>query len=300
MSKSNTSVISHIIELTRLNNPTGYMLVFFPTLFGLLAGYASINHSGMDIGYKFLMFFIASIAIRTAGSIINDIFDRDIDGSVYRTKNRPLANNNLTVKSAIIIIIPFLSVALIILSTLNRTSIVIGCIGFILILIYPLLKRVTYFPQIFLGLTFNIGTLIGYTSVTNTIEINAIMLYISCFLWTTGFDTIYAFADLNCDKKISIKSMAIFLENKPYKLIITILYLSFIGIMFLVYESFNANKIRSLNQQIFTIILFILSSFILLWQTYTLDIKDRKSCLIRFKSNNYIGTLLGISWILTL
>ena len=176
-----------------------------------------------------------------------------------------------------------LLICLAILVSLTLTAIYIGIVCFLMIGLYPLMKRITYFPQVFLGLTFNMGCLIGYASILNTISIDAVILYISCGFWTVAYDTIYAFMDIEDDKKVGIKSSAIFFEKMNYKAIILALYFAFI--FFFAY----ANR-DHINIYLFSSILA--SILVSLWAIKTLDIKQVNNCLVRFKINNYIGCIL--------
>ena len=158
-----------------------------------------------------------------------------------------------------------------------------------LVTIYPLMKRITYFPQIFLGITFNTGCLIGYAAIKDDVSLNAIILYTACGFWTVAYDTIYAFMDIKDDKKTGIKSSAIFFEHMNFKLIITLFY-----IIFFVLFTISMKNIIS----IYTILAILISLLISLWITVYLDIKNEKNCMVRFKANNYIGFLLFLTMLL--
>lgn len=270
-----------LIRLCRLNAPTGYLLSFFPAGYGLLLSNPAIT----QIKILIPLLFIGSIIARSAGCIINDILDRDFDTKVARTKNRPLANHTVTTKDALILLFTLLLSALFILLTLTKTAIYTGFIAFVMIVIYPLMKRITNLPQIFLGLTFNIGSLIGYASASDSLSFQAFIMYTACCFWTIGYDTIYGFMDINDDKKIGVKSMAILLEKRNYKLWLYVFYLLFI-ILFMLASCVITNM---------RFILFIgvlLALLILIWQVKTLDITNQENCLIRFKVNNYVGAIL--------
>ncbi|WP_341757253.1 MULTISPECIES: 4-hydroxybenzoate octaprenyltransferase [unclassified Candidatus Tisiphia] len=266
------------LSLMRLYNPTGYLLVFFSACFGVLLTSITI--------YSLLkllsLFFIGSIVTRGAGSVLNDIFDRDFDKHVLRTKNRPLANGTLNVSDAMILLIILSIISLTILLSLNKTAICLGFFSFILIILYPLMKRITFFPQIFLGLTFN-GVLIGNSAVIDKISLEAVIMYIACCFWTIGYDIIYGFMDIEYDKKINVKSMPIFLEKKNYKLHLYVYYTIFI-ILFIV-----ANIIATHHLNYIAI---LCAYMMLIWQVITLEISNPQNCLIRFKNNNYVGLIL--------
>ena len=270
------------LKLMRVQNPTAYFLVFFPACFGLLLTNPSIESSTNIL----ILLFIGSIITRSAGCIINDIFDKDFDKHVFRTKDRPLASGSLSVKEALILLTILLSCSLVILLSLNKTSIFLGLLAFVMIVLYPLMKRMINLPQVFLGLTFNFGALIGSSSVVDRVSLESFIIYIACCFWTIAYDTIYGFMDMKDDKKIKIKSMSLTLEKKKYKLHLYIYYTIFI-ILFVI-----ANRManHSINY-----ILILLAYFLLIHQVATLNISDPKNCLTRFKNNNYVGLVLVLA-----
>jgi len=274
-----------IFKLMRLQSPTGYLLVFFPACFGL--GLTNISIYEYNFIKLLLLLFIGSVITRSAGCVINDIFDKNFDKSVLRTKNRPLANGSLTVAEALILLLILSISSLTILLCLNKITIYLGFLSAIMIGLYPLMKRITNLPQIFLGFTFNFGVLIASSAVLDRVSIESVAMYIACCFWTIGYDIIYGFMDLKDDKKINIKSMALFLESKNYKLHLYIYYTLFI-ILFIF-----ANVMVS--SHFLNYIAILLAYIMLLWQVVTLNIADPQNCLIRFKNNNYVGIVLILS-----
>ncbi|MBV31732.1 MAG: 4-hydroxybenzoate octaprenyltransferase [Rickettsiales bacterium] len=263
-----------LINLARLNNPIGIFLLLFPCLLGITIASDQIN---LEI---FTLFTLGAITMRSAGCIINDIVDRNLDKKTVRTKDRPLANEQLTLKEAYYFLLFLLIIGLLILIKLNQIVIILGLAIIPLIVLYPYMKRITYFPQLFLGIIFNWGVLMGYASIKNTLDPEIFFLYAACIFWTIGYDTIYAHQDKKTDVKIGIKSTAI-LFGKKTKLCLCMLYLLMIlnlvstGIVFQLTSSFYL---------ITTVILLHL-----MWQIYTLEINDPKNCLSRFKSNRWVG-----------
>ncbi len=270
------------LKLMRLNSPTGYLLVFFPALFGILLAKPTI----VELIKLVPVFFLGSIITRSAGCVINDIFDKNYDKHVARSKERPLANGLLTVKDALIILIILLVCALLILLSLNRAAIYIGFFAFVMIILYPLMKRFTNFPQVFLGLTFNLGVLIGYAAILDKLTIQAFIMYIACCSWTVGYDTIYGFMDLVDDKKIGVKSLARWLENKNYRLWLYSFYIIFILLFILSANIANYN----INYIAISVALIML-----LWQVAILNINNPANCLAIFKNNNYVGLMLVLT-----
>ncbi|XVN43655.1 MAG: 4-hydroxybenzoate octaprenyltransferase [Candidatus Rickettsia vulgarisii] len=272
------------LKLMRLPYYSGYLLCFFPAYFGLFL--TDISNSNL---IKLLpLFFIGSVITRGAGCVINDIFDKDFDKHVERTKNRPLTSGALTVKEALIFLGILLICSLAILLSLNKTSIYLGFLAFFLIILYPLMKRIINMPQVFLGIVFNFGALIGYSAVTNKLSLESFIMYVACCFWTICYDTIYGFTDIGDDKKINIKSMALFLEKRNYKLHLYIYYTIFIFLFIL------ANILAYKHP---SYILILIAYFMLIWQVATLKITDSNNCYQRFKNSNLVSLLLALSYI---
>ncbi|CAM79340.1 UbiA family prenyltransferase [Orientia tsutsugamushi] len=277
-----------LIKLSRLNNPVGIFLLFFPCCFGI--GLVSLE----QVKYNSLVIlFLGSILMRSFGCIVNDIVDKDIDCRVARTKLRPLANNQITVTNAIIYLMVISMVALMLLMQLSNLAIFLAILASTLIFIYPFMKRITYYPQVVLGIIFNSGALISYANVTNNLTIASVVMYIGCIFWTIGYDTIYAFADAADDEKIKVKSLALVLKNNKYKLwILASLYLTFIS-MFVESILLSAFKLS-----IFAVLFIVAATALLMWQIVTLDVTQPLNCLTRFKANTIVGLLLFIAMIL--
>jgi 4-hydroxybenzoate polyprenyltransferase len=277
-------VFSTIIVLTRLNHPVPYLLVFFPAIFGVLLAYEKTS----DL-YYLLILFLGSVSARSAGCIINDFFDKDFDKQVERTKNRPLANNTISKSLALAILVLLLLASFWLLLFLSLTAIILGIVAFFMMILYPLMKRFTYFPQAFLGLTWNLGCLVGYASIKDDISISSLLMYFACGFWTFGYDSIYAFMDIKDDKIAGIKSSAIFLEDKPYKLLILLVYATFIA-LYIIANLLSNNKFGALGA--------LVAIPILAWQIKSLNISNSKNCLIRFQSNQYVGFIMALSMLL--
>ena len=188
------------IELTRLNNPIGYMLLFWPCLWGLTLVY---DFNGEIITYfKYLiLFFLGSIIMRSAGCIVNDITDKEFDKKVQRTKNRPVASGKISVKLAWSYTLALCFFAFLILINFNLFTIILAIGSIPFAFTYPLMKRFTYWPQFFLGITFNYGIILGWVSINGGLNFAPVILYIGAIFWTLGYDTIYGFQDIkdNCN-----------------------------------------------------------------------------------------------------
>jgi 4-hydroxybenzoate polyprenyl transferase len=204
--------IKIFIELTRLNKPIGIMLLFWPCLWGLTLSYHFNIETNLYLKYL-ILFLLGSVLMRSAGCIFNDIVDRDLDKKVLRTKKRPIASGKISVSRSLIYAIILCLIAFLILLQFNLLTIILGLGSMFLAFSYPFMKRITYWPQLFLGLTFNWGIIMSWTLVTNSISIEPIILYIAAIFWTLGYDTIYGLQDIRDDEIIGVKSTSIKFKN---------------------------------------------------------------------------------------
>ena len=272
--------LKNFLILIRINKPNGIMLLMFPAIWSILI----VLKEEIDI-YLLLLFAYGSFIMRSAGCIINDIIDKKIDRNIERTKSRPLASEKLESSDAIILLIIFLSIGLSILLNLNSICILLGFIAFPLILLYPLMKRFIYFPQLCLAIVFNFSVLISWTAAKGEFEVQSLLLYLACIFWTLGYDTIYAYQDIDDDKRIGVKSLAIYLE-KNIKFWITLFYLIFIG-----FFSFLA-ILNNINLIFFIIItLFALK---ILFEIFKIKELQSKNCLKIFQMNSWYGFFITI------
>tara|TARA_B110000263_G_C15226960_1_gene472687 strand:+ start:44 stop:907 length:864 start_codon:yes stop_codon:yes gene_type:complete len=274
--------IKIFIELTRLSKPIGIMLLFWPCAWGLTIAY----YFNQDVSLYFknlILFFLGAVLMRSAGCIFNDIVDRDLDKKVKRTKLRPIASKRVSVTKAFIYIILLCLLAFIILLQFNHLTIVLGMSSMILAFAYPFMKRVTHWPQLFLGLTFNWGIIIGWTSIENNISIEPILLYLSAIFWTLGYDTIYGLQDIRDDEIIGVKSTSIKFKNSV-KLFVGTCYTLCVLFILLLCFMINLNK--------YFILLSIFFIFPLIYQVRFFKVNNAKSCLSAFRSNNLIGAII--------
>ena len=273
------------IELTRLNKPIGFMLLFWPCSWGL--AYAHIYKQDISLFINYLiLFFFGSVLMRSAGCIFNDIVDKDFDKKVTRTKERPIAAGRITTKHSLAYVFILCSIAFLILIQFNLLTIILGMSSMILAFAYPFMKRITYWPQLFLGITFNWGIIMAWTATNNNIVPEIIILYISAIFWTLGYDTVYGAQDMSDDEIIGLKSTSIKFK-KNMNLFISISYLIFIILIIYLFNNFY-------GKNIFTIfsIMFVLT---LIYQLFELMKQNSKNYLRLFKFNNYTGVLLFIS-----
>ena len=273
------------IELTRLNKPIGIMLLFWPCSWGLAYAYILDQNSNIFLYYMFL-FFLGSCLMRSAGCIFNDIVDKDFDKKVQRTKQRPIADGKISIKKSIIYILILCLISFLILIQFNSKTIFLGLGSMILAFSYPFMKRITYWPQLFLGLTFNWGMVMGYTAILDQISIEIILLYISAIFWTLGYDTIYGVQDIADDEIIGIKSTAIKFK-KNIKFFVGSCYLfTFLLIIYVFKENIG------INLSSFFILMFLIS---LIYQIRIFNNDNPMNCLKAFKINNYSGFFMLIT-----
>jgi 4-hydroxybenzoate polyprenyltransferase len=271
--------IKILIQLTRLNKPTGFLLLFWPCIWGLTLAYYFNNETDLYLKY-ILLFFLGSVFMRSAGCIFNDIIDKDFDKKVERTKSRPIAAGKISILESFIYVVALCLISFSILLQFNLLTIILGMSSMILAFAYPFMKRITYWPQLFLGLTFNWGIIMGWSAMTNNISAEPMLLYLSAIFWTLGYDTIYGLQDVYDDEIIGTKSTAIkFKDNiKFFVSACYCLFVFFILILLFMMEISKSNLIL--------VPLLILS---LIYQIKIFNIESPVSCLKAFKNNNLVG-----------
>ncbi len=271
------------IELTRLKRPIGYMLLFWPCAWGLTLAYDFSKNLHLYLFYL-VLFFLGSVFMRSAGCIINDIVDKEIDKKVLRTKNRPIASGKISINLALVYSIILCFFALLVLINFNYLTIILALCSMPLAFTYPLMKRYTYWPQLFLGITFNYGLILGWISVENSINLAPIILYVGAIFWTLGYDTIYGYQDIIDDEIIGVKSTSIKFKESPKKFLNMSYFLFFLSIICIgIISEFH--------------ILFFIFSIFIFYHLFYLQINkfnknDTKNCLKIFKSNNFLGLLI--------
>ena len=236
MTSNTLHKIKLFLILGRYNYPTGAFLLMFPCLWGVFYK-ISYNQNLIEI---IVLFFIGSFVMRGAGCCINDFFDKDLDKKVSRTKSRPLASGSLNVKDFSIFLFLQLIIGLAVVVNFNVKTIFFSFLIIPLVLIYPLMKRATNFPQFFLAFVFNWGIIIGYFSQSNSLNLGITYLFLGGFFFTIAYDTAYAFQDLKDDKKFGIKSFAIVLEKKPQ---MNIFFISLLSYFFFTLSLLNIEKL---------------------------------------------------------
>lgn len=277
------NIIKPWYQLARLDKPIGFLLLMWPCLWSYV--YGSIIFS-YDISLNYIIYFIlGSILMRGAGCTWNDLLDKKYDAKVKRTQNRPLASNKISSLNAVIFLIFQLFLSLLILIQFNKITIIIGLLSIVPIIIYPLMKRITWWPQVFLGITFNWGAIMGWTAATGEITYHSMIIYIGCIFWTIGYDTIYAHQDKIDDNFLGLKSTAILFGSKT-KFALSIFYLIFISSILII-----INIIEIKNFLINSLFIFFIFAH-LFSQIFFLNIDNPDNCLKIFKSNNSLGVII--------
>lgn len=269
------------LRLARLDRPIGSWLLLMPCWWSV--GLAGMHNDRLPSFWHILLFFIGAFAMRGAGCTWNDLVDRDLDGRVERTRSRPIPSGQVTVAQATMFMVAQALVGFLVLIQFNRFTVATGIASLLVVVIYPFMKRITYWPQIFLGLAFSWGALMGWPAAFGRLDWPAIVLYVGSILWVIGYDTIYAHQDRDDDLLIGIKSTALlFGERTP-----TMLATFYAGATVLI----AAAGFMAGGGIIFTIGIIGFAAH-LAWQVSRLDIDDPAHCLTLFKSNRDAGLIL--------
>ena len=273
--------ITNYLELIRFNKPIGFLLLMWPCWFGL----SLLELELKNLIQWLIIFLFGSFFMRSAGCIINDIIDRDIDKSIKRTENRPIASKKISIIESILLLFIFLLLSLIILFQFNIHSIIFGLLSMPLVLLYPFMKRITFWPQVFLGITFSWGVLIVTTQFNQSITLEFILLYVACVIWTLGYDTIYAYQDIKDDIKQNIKSTAVLFGNNGKWLVV-----GCYSIVLLIFGFLGWNASNSLLS-LFVIALVGICTFIAIQKW---DINSSENSNFYFRQNNIFAIMLFI------
>ncbi len=277
------------IDLIRLKKPIGFMLLFWPCAWGLTLAF-DFSESLYDYFFYLALFFFGSVLMRSAGCIVNDILDKEFDKKVFRTKDRPIASNQISIRLGIFYAIILCFLALLVLINFNSFTIFLALGSMPLAFSYPLMKRFTYWPQLFLGITFNYGIILGWTAINGQIDVVPITLYLGAIFWTLGYDTIYGYQDIKDDEIIGLKSTSIKFKNNPHKFLIICYSIFLLNLLI-------TGIFMKFNYLYFLIFIFIFIQMIY-FQLKKLDIKSNIQCLKTFKSNNILGLLVFFSLII--
>lgn len=272
-------------RLARLRAPIGFLLLLWPCWWAVAVTWPD----PVEGARLMVLFLIGAVSMRAAGCVWNDIIDRDFDAKVARTAARPIASGRIPVSHAAIFMAVLSAIGLAVLLQLNATAIWIGLASLLLIAPYPFMKRITWWPQAWLGITFNWGALVAWAAATGTIGAPALALYAAGIAWTLGYDTIYAHQDKEDDALIGVKSSARRLGDRTKPALWLFYSLTVIGLSAtaalagLAWPAFGAIAIGAVQ---------------LAWQIVSLDADDPANCLVRFRSNNWFAAIVFVGFFL--
>jgi len=269
----------NLLILGRYDNPTGALLLMWPCFWGVLSFKSQLDHIFASLS----LFVIGSFVMRGAGCCVNDLFDKNFDKYVQRTKDRPLASGKVKNYEAILFICFQLFIGLMVVKQFNWQVILFSFSIIPLVIFYPFLKRITYFPQFFLGLAFNWGVIVGHMTQNQEFDFQILYLYFAGVFLTTAYDTIYGFQDINDDKKLGLKSLSILIEKNKNSLLL---------LYFLSFALFFVFFFLKFQNQILVYIFSFTILIIYLHQFYSLKIGVSKIKI--FKSNALYGFLISL------
>ena len=273
------------IDLTRLKKPIGYMLLFWPCAWGLTLAY-DFTKDLNNYFFYLMLFFLGAVLMRSAGCIVNDILDKEFDKKVFRTKNRPITSRQISIKVAVLYALILCLLALFVLLNFNQFTVILALGSMPLAFTYPLMKRFTYWPQLFLGITFNYGLILGWSAIKGGVDIIPIIFYLGAIFWTLGYDTIYGYQDIKDDEIIGVKSTSIKFKNNPKK---------FLSLCYLITLSSIIITGLSMNFNNYYFLFLLIPATHMFFQIKILNIIDDKMCLKIFKSNNILGLIIFVN-----
>lgn len=272
-------------RLARWDRPIGFWLLFWPCGFALALAAVAVPDRGFDWRALVLM-FIGAVLLRGAGCTFNDIVDRDIDDKVARTRLRPIPSGQVTTRNAALFLVAQALLGLLILVQFNRLTIALGVGSLLLVAIYPFMKRITWWPQLFLGLAFSWGALVGWTSQAGSLSLPPLLLYLGCILWVIGYDTLYALQDIEDDALIGVKSTARLFGSRARE-IVALFYAGAVVLWWVAGWLAGGYVLFSVG---------LLSAAALLgWQVVTLDATEPGNSYARFNANRWVGVLLTLA-----
>lgn len=266
-------------RLARLDRPIGTWLLLFPCWWSI-----ALAAPGFATGlWLFVLHGLGALLMRGAGCTYNDIVDREFDRQVARTADRPIASGAVSVKKAVVFMFAQMALAFVILLQFNFFAVIVGVASLILVFTYPLMKRITWWPQFFLGLAFNWGALLGYASATGTLDWAPVLLYVAGIFWTLGYDTIYAHQDKEDDVLVGVKSSALRLGESS-RVGIGLFYAGAVLLLAAM------DRVAGLGLA-FELALGA-GAIQLAWQVWDCRFDDPNDCLAKFKSNRLFGWVL--------
>ncbi|WP_417309770.1 4-hydroxybenzoate octaprenyltransferase [Devosia sp.] len=266
-------------RLARWDRPLPLLLLFWPCGFSLALATLGPQDRAFD-WWALALCLVGAVVMRGAGCTFNDIVDTDIDMRVARTRSRPIPSGQVSKRNAVVFLILQGLIGFVVLLQFNLFTVLLGASSLALIAIYPFMKRVTWWPQFFLGLAFSWGALVGWSSQTGAISLTSILLYIGTIAWTIGYDTIYALQDIEDDALIGVRSTARLFGDKA-RLLVGVFY----AITVVLWGT--AAALAGAGWPVYLGLAAIIAQFG--WQLLTLEPKDSTNALVRFRSNHWVG-----------
>jgi len=268
------------VLLARLDRPVGIWLLFLPGAWGILLGQAD----AWETLRLLFLFAVGSVVMRAAGCVVNDIWDRDLDAKVRRTAGRPLASGALRTRHALVFLACLLTAGLLVLLQLNVLAQAMGASSLVLVALYPLAKRFTWWPQLVMGFTFGVGAPVGYAAATGRIDAALLAIYAAAIAWDLGFDTIYGFQDMEDDAVIGVKSTSRRFAHMPRR---------FVGASYVatILALAAAGLVAGLHGWFW--LALIPGAALLAIQIVRLNIADPRACLGLFRLNRPAGVLIA-------
>jgi len=279
------------LQLMRLDRPIGTWLLFWPCVFGLFLGAAADERRLLEWRdlYYVVLFAVGALVMRGAGCTFNDIIDRDIDAQVARTRGRPIPSGAVSTKQAAALLIALCLIGLAVLLQFNWFAVGLGTGSLLLVAAYPFMKRITWWPQAWLGLTFNWGALLGFAAQTGRLDLGDAMLYAGLIFWTLGYDTIYAHQDKDDDELIGVKSTARLFGNDSRKWILRFYCIAFTLILAAGFTEHTGWPFA---------FVMLAAGWHMLWQVRSLNVHDSANCLKLFRANRETGALIALAFAL--
>lgn len=265
-------------QLARMDKPIGTLLLLWPTLWSLW-----LASAGSPPLWPLLAMGLGVVLMRAAGCVINDYADRQVDGHVQRTAQRPLPAGQLTARQALVFFVLLAGLAFLLVLTLNRQTIALSVVGLLLAVIYPFMKRVTHLPQLVLGLAFSWSIPMAWVAVANELTVTTWLLFGANVLWTIAYDTYYAMVDREDDRRIGVKSTAI-LFGRYDLLMIALLQVTTLLTLLLV------GWLQQLNGLFYASVLVAAALFV--YQGVSARNRDRQACFQAFLANNWVGCVI--------
>jgi 4-hydroxybenzoate polyprenyltransferase len=268
--------------LARVDRPIGAWLLFLPGLWGILLARPAAGEAVRLV----TLFAIGSLVMRSAGCVVNDLWDRDIDRQVARTAGRPLASGALRARHALVFLAVLLLVGLLVLLQLNRLSQALGVASLLLVGVYPLAKRVTWWPQLMMGFTFGFGAPLGYAAAAGRVDAAWVALYAAAILWDLGFDTIYAHQDREDDALVGVRSTARLFGSRTRPFLAACYAAAIVALAV-------AGWLAGAGGWFYPAL--VLPAALLARQVISLDIDDPAHCLRLFRANREVGLAVGLA-----